>query len=69
MKEAGRNSCKIENVCLCLLESKKVQGREVWGQNRERLLPTKVSSVPFEEDERAESLREPEDRDRDRDRD
>lgn len=42
--------------------SKKAQGREVWGQNRERLLPVKVSYVPFEEEERAESSREPEDK-------
>lgn len=36
-------------------DNRKVQAREMWGQNRDSLLLAKVSCVPIEE-ERAESL-------------
>ena len=42
---------------MCHGQNRKVRGREVWGQNRERQLLVKVSCVPVEEEERAESLR------------
>lgn len=40
-------------------DNRKVQGRDVWEQNRERLLLVKVSYVPIEE-KKAENLRKPE---------
>lgn len=38
-------------------ENRTVRGRETWGQNSKRRLLVKVSCVPVEEEERAESLR------------
>ena len=52
----GETPAKLR-MCVPFGENRKVQGREVWGQNRERRLLVKVSCVPVEEEERAESLR------------